>query len=79
MYKAIEIVWVAIFHIGLAFLAWYNVKIAVICVIAFSAIIYMTKEISAILKKRALKKAEKIVMKHEAMKRYKSGIGANIQ
>ena len=79
MYKAIEIIWVAIFHIGLAFLAWYNVKIAVICVIAFSAIVYMSKEITAIFQKRALKKAEKIVMQHEAMKRYKAEAHKTVQ
>lgn len=79
MYKVIEYAWVVVAHAAMILVAWYNVRIAVIVVILLSALVYGVKEISAIFKKKALKKAERIVMQHEAMKRYKSGIGANIQ
>lgn len=79
MYKVVEYVWVIIAHTAMILVAWYNVRIAVIVVIALSALVYGVKEISAIMQKRALKKAERVIMQHEAMKRYKSGLGTAIQ
>ena len=79
MYKVIEVIIVIGLHTGIFIATGYSVEWTIRALVIFSALTYVIKEISAIMQKRALKKAEKIVMKHEAMKRYKSGIGANIQ
>lgn len=79
MYKVIEYTWVVVAHTAMILVAWYNVKLAVIVVILLSALVYGVKEISAIIQKRTLKKAERVIMQHEAMKRYKSGLNTSIQ
>lgn len=72
MYKVVEAIIIIGLHAGIFVAIGYSVEWTIRAIIIFSALSYVIKEISAIMQNRALKKAERVIMQHEAMKIYKT-------